>query len=387
MKGCFTFLLACSLLLSCTACGSPQGEDVMSQTTKPTPSTTPEPVSEAPLDLITQGYWETNSFRLSDGLIYQFKDDGTYNYWFTNGGYGATGNYIYQDGKLLLMGEDGTVQDEFHYHADIGQFVSVMTQHIIEQEYIGDDGVVVSAQFEETKLLYHESPTAPDPGPAPTATPVPSAIDLSDPNTYRQVNMFLSNFSECSMGSFSIDDPDYALLVGQFAFGHAAINGASLEDCYVMIDGYPATRRLSEKNILKTLRRFFGDSIDLTAVASVCDNGYYYGTLTDDAYGYAFAIADSVTDLGNDRFEVQFHVYGVPGAECETYNAHSTSDIYSTYPGSLPEPLHHTAPKFSSAPGTATLVLASDQTSAVPYHLLTWSCSYEWDGYYNGETA
>lgn len=186
------------------------------------------------------------------------------------------------------------------------------------------------------------------------------------------------------MSSFSIDAPDYSILVSNFAYIHAEINSPSLvEDCDEMQDGYPVNRRLSETNILKILQRFFGDSIDPVGVAKICENGYYYDIMTNGApSGYAFTLADTITDLGDDKFEVQFHVYGVPHAEWETYDASSSSSVYSARPDNLPTPLYNAAQKFSCAPGTATFVLAPNQTSAVPYHLLTWNCDYEWDGYY-----
>lgn len=218
----------------------------------------------------------------------------------------------------------------------------------------------------------------------PTLPPASfSTIDLSDPDTYRQVNVFLSNFSEGGVRFFSVDDPGYPELVS-WAYYHAEVNSPSLvEDCYEMRDDYPVNRRLSEKNILKILQRFFGERIDSDAVAKVCEDGYYYGTMTDGEFsGYAFSLADSITDLGGNRFEVKFHVYGVPGAECESYDDGSSSAVYSAHPDDLPAPLYHTAQKFSNAPGTATIELAPDQTSAVPYHLLAWECDYQWDGVY-----
>lgn len=244
--------------------------------------------------------------------------------------------------------------------------------------------VLVTPTAEPSSEVQETSPEKPPIETQPVPSPdIPLAIDLSDPDTYRRINVFLSNFSEGCVKSFATDAPSYPELVS-WAYYHAEVNSPALvEDCYEMRDDCPVNRRLSEKNILKILRRFFGERIDSDAVAKVCEDGYYYGTMTDGEFsGYAFSLADSITDLGGNRFEVKFHVYGVPGAECESYDDSSSSAVYSAHPDDLPAPLYHTAQKFSNAPGTATIELTPNQTSAVPYHLLAWECDYQWDGVY-----
>lgn len=243
-------------------------------------------------------------------------------------------------------------------------------------------GIVVESTLECTVEPTVEPIIEPTVEPTVEPTLIPTAsgvdIDLSDPVIYRKLNIFLSNFSESGFsyfGNFSIDAPDYNNLVS-FAYMHAEINSPSMvEGCDEMQDGDYVNRRMAKTNILKVLKRFFGDSIDSDRVAKICPNGYYYGIMTNGAfYGEAFTLADSVIGLGENRFEVKFHTYGVPGAEFQVYDSSSTSSVYSAHPNDLPRPEPADIfPEFTATPGTAVIEATPQKDGSLHFLLRSYT--------------
>lgn len=235
-----------------------------------------------------------------------------------------------------------------------------------------------------TPLPTPEPTPEPEPEPTPELSAVsnpdgevmPStvSVDISDPDMYRKLNIFLSNFSESHFGNFSIEAPDYSMLA-RFAFTYAWINNQSLiEDCDIsLMETLGVNSRISEANINKVMNRFFGDSISAVGITNACMGGYYYDIVTNGVYGYGFTLADSVTDLGENRFEVQFHTYEVPNAECPTYDSSSGSAVYSAHPDSLPEPSYMPGYQYVATPGSAVIEATQKEDGTLSFLLRTYT--------------
>lgn len=335
---------------------------------------TPAPISEPELTPasvdVTRGYWETNSFRLSDGLTYQFKDDGTYESWYLNGAFSPSGLYTYKDWILILRDNAGQETDRLYYALETGQFVSIKTTHVVEVGYIDNKGNQVPFQEEPTTLTCREEPSAPNPyeGIAPSTV----SIDISDPAMYRKLNMFLSYFSEVNLSIYPFD-PSHYPHVEDVAFCHAYLRNRSLtEHSDLYIDDYNV--RMSEENIKMVVKQLFDGSVDLSSLyqSSCYINGYYYSLITNDMFGYGFTLVDSIADLGRDHFEVQFHTYNGLYSDFPAYD-YSDSTVYSTHPDNLPEP--YPGQQFVSSPGSAIIKAYQEVDGALSFRL----CEYHLD--------
>lgn len=378
------------LLLGCVSCGTPESSTspepslsaevtavptsssspALEPTPTPEPTSIPEPI---PPD-ITLGYWEANSYRLSDGLIYQFKDDGTYKSWFMNGAFSPAGRYTYENWILSIQDNDGQEIDWLYYALETGQFISTMTEHIITPEYTDNNGAFIPIQSEPTTLTYHDEPTIPDPYKG--VTPSTIFIDLSDPAMYRKLNIFLSNFSECNFSSFSVENPNYGE-IADFAFMHAWINSPSVVEDYskyfpVHNDYDYVTSCVSVSYIEKVAKHFFAGEIDTASIEAAWKSGHGSGVITNGAYGTGFTLADSVTDLGQNRFEVQFHTYTVPYSDAPTYDYSSTSDVYSAHPDDLPQALYGQG-QFVGTPGSAVIETIKKEDGSLTFLLETYT--------------
>ncbi len=124
----------------------------------------------------------------------------------------------------------------------------------------------------------------------------------------REVNLFLSNFSEASYGTYNTEETADKL---HFAFIHNVINNKNFKN-YVSGSEY----RISADLVDATLKRFFGRSIPHKSYPSInwrYEGGYFYTIAADgDSVAY-FTIAKNLVDNHNGTYTVQFDVFSAPG--------------------------------------------------------------------------
>lgn len=294
---------------------------------EPSPEATREP-EDKDLD-ITLGYWETNGASPSWQQIYQFNVDGSYESWYADGTYALSGLYERNDRFLILQDAGGQELSRLYYSADTAQYIGTMSAHALEQGSLTESGDTIAAKPETVILSYADTPAVPNPGPV-QITPSEIAVDLSDPTTYRKINMFLSNFSECRMSSFSVEAPDHSVLA-DFAFIHACLNRPSLIEDGNGPSG--ANKRISEGNIRAIAEYFLAKDADLSGISKACDSGYYYGSAANGCdFGQGFVLVDSVTDLGENLYEAQFRVYTILHPDAPFYDFSADSEVYSARP-------------------------------------------------------
>ena len=195
---------------------------------------------------------------------------------------------------------------------------------------------------EETGVAQEAEPdpqAEPDPEPEPEPSSV--SVDLTDREEFRELNVAVSNFTEQGFDqgqgdkAFSRDDVDYLDLV-DFYYNHCLYNGLSAYGMEPVPEGDPMLEGtyFNYRVPVSRARSFFetrmgisptdeqlsfdpdGPSTDpsLAYRAQVSGDWLYLGFSS----GYAMpsmgvASVTSVTDLGNNRYRVNYDVY-VPGS-------------------------------------------------------------------------
>lgn len=146
-------------------------------------------------------------------------------------------------------------------------------------------------------------------------------VDLSDPQTYYDLNLFLSNFSECYIEKMSNQaTPENLEVAIQFAFYHNFWNNPETIE-HGVYEQFPIEEeadwyynmRLSKEKAARTLNYFLYNSPGLPTNAKWFpeDDHYYYSETTGGDIPGGFVLADS-TDVMNDPLHilsVYFHVY------------------------------------------------------------------------------
>lgn len=150
-------------------------------------------------------------------------------------------------------------------------------------------------------------------------------VDLSNAKTYYDLNLFLSNFSECGIEKLSNDATQENMETAvRFAFYHRRWNGGGIEsDEYTQfpVEGYEDVGmcynlRLSKERTAQTLRYFLYESPGLperlgSGTGFQEDNDYYYSFTTGGEFPGGFVLTDT-TSVTNDplhTLQVDFHVY------------------------------------------------------------------------------
>lgn len=241
---------------------------------------------------------------------------------------------------------------------------------------------------------------APMPTPVETETPAPAAevtptpepestftslrttvVDLSDPKTYYDLNIFLSNFSECHLSRITNDlTPENSGEMAYFAFYHNFWNNpATIEDGdyeQFMIDeesGYCYNLRLSKKKARRTINYFlYGEPGLPQNLDPDCgikeDDDYYYSETTGGDFPGGFVLVDS-TDVYNDplsTLQVNFHVY----EPCLLYYLDDKS-VYGLRPDEVAE--HFSDDSYSVYSGTAMLIFNRNEDGSYSYKLRSYA--------------
>lgn len=150
-------------------------------------------------------------------------------------------------------------------------------------------------------------------------------VDLSNAKNYYDLNLFLSNFSECGIEKLNNDATQENMETAvRFAFYHRWWNGGGIEsDEYTQfpVEGYEDVGmcynlRISKERAAQTLRYFLYESPGLPErlgpdTGFQEDSDYYYSFTTGGEFPGGFVLADA-TSVTNDplhTLQVDFHVY------------------------------------------------------------------------------
>lgn len=167
-----------------------------------------------------------------------------------------------------------------------------------------------------------------------------STVALSASDDYKLINTFLSNFTEYPYWDYdtftasNLSDTDLAL----FAAYHTGINspslveepGGSSNDFGVgsgAAAGGGCNQRITKARVQEVCQRYFGRNCDLGNVSADgyhYSDGYLYWGITAPYTPAGVACVSSVSDLGNNRYDVRFHLLGADGG----YDS-SSSSLYS----------------------------------------------------------
>lgn len=209
-------------------------------------------------------------------------------------------------------------------------------------------------------------------------------LSLSNSDTYRKLNFFLSYFSEGDLVepyldeySFSVEAPNYEALV-RFALMYALGRDESLVeegDFYNPDFGDFDNVRISPANVKKIARELFSSDLDLSGVDSVCNAGHNTTQLTNGFFPDSFVLADSITSLGGNRFQVKFHEYTVEDPTFPFYDSDSGSAVYSAKPSQLASLFYNQESYGSilSIPGEATIEAVQQPDKSVTFLLRTYT--------------
>lgn len=198
----------------------------------------------------------------------------------TQGVYEQNGNYLY----LNFMGDILLVYEE-------GEFGGLNVTFNGVYKKIADKSSITEKQDKSTDNMNPMN-----------GTPVTLSI-----NEWTDLNLFLSNFAEAYLNSFSEETTEGELI--NFAFIHNKINYASRVTGKTFNgNSYEA---IEEKYIASTINRFFnkdiGDLKDMGAYQFA--NEYCYIPASDGGYYGYFAQATEIYDIGDNLLGVTFEIY------------------------------------------------------------------------------
>ena len=187
-----------------------------------------------------------------------------------------------------------------------------------------------------------EEPVAePEPDQEPEPEPSSISVDLADQEEFRELNVAVSNFTEQGFDkgqgdkAFSRDDVDYLDLVA-FYYNHCLYNGLSAYGMEPVPEGDPMLEGtyFNYRVPVSRARSFFETRMGISPTdeqlsfdpngpspdpswayrAQVSGDWLYLGFSSGDAMpSMGVASVTSITDLGNNRYRVNYDVY-VPGS-------------------------------------------------------------------------
>ncbi len=157
--------------------------------------------------------------------------------------------------------------------------------------------------------------SSPEPEPEPEVAS--SAIDLSDPAQYQQVNLFLSNFSEVYLleNPLIVETADDVTLCS-FALWHTYRNSPDIIEHGEYYQGlYHYNIRITQERANEIALRYFNRTINFDNVDSMdepcyCADGCVYGETTNGAgLPAGITLAKSAVDQGNGTIRIDFDIY------------------------------------------------------------------------------
>ncbi len=188
-------------------------------------------------------------------------------------------------------------------------FVFVLMMSACTRTVIIDKGASDKENQNNETQEREEAPQKSEETPLPVQSEEENLLPEMSSGEKREVNIFLSNFSEAgydpTSGYFSQDE---ALI--NFAFTHVYINSSSK---VVAEDGYMG---ISASDTDAVLKRFFGKTVPHKTPAGskiwiFRNNSFVIPVATGDSYG-SFSIATKIRLRQDGNYEVDFNVYNDP---------------------------------------------------------------------------
>ena len=186
-------------------------------------------------------------------------------------------------------------------------------------------------------LVTEEDEEEPEETEEATKTKKPESKNVLDTMTAaekKEVNLFLSNFSEVRYGTLPLFTEEEYL---SFALNHVMINGP--RDTIIYEGDY---KKIPASTVDKVLNRFFGETVPHETPSYESDWEYedgYFKTIAADGDSVAyFTVATNMTDNKNGTYNVDFNVYfnengphdAIP-KECYSYTDEEASEKYEFY--------------------------------------------------------
>ena len=127
----------------------------------------------------------------------------------------------------------------------------------------------------------------------------------------RNVNIFLSNYSEVGLNSFD-EHPSVSDMIF-FGLEHNLFNNnyAEEDECYFNGDYY--NMRMSIDRIKKSVSKFFNYNLSDSDFDKLnnCRNGYYYWFETGGGFYGGDSVVYEIYDIGNNEYLLRFKVYSI----------------------------------------------------------------------------
>ena len=164
-------------------------------------------------------------------------------------------------------------------------------------------------------------------------TPAQPGIALTDSLQY-DLNIFLSNFSESNVPSFSdrLSDEELA----NYGLCYNFINRQHLFETlgsgnYYEQNGVYGTHRIKEHYVIETIKKYFDVTVTpgFAEGTSFYSDGYFYIEFTGAPLTEGFTVVSSAKDIGGNLYEVNFSIYMSDGND-KPYYGYSTRDIETT---------------------------------------------------------
>ena len=181
--------------------------------------------------------------------------------------------------------------------------LSVIWVMIINLYGCAFDNESVSETMQEEEVLVSEIQT--------TATPEhkENLLDTMDADAKREINVFLSNFSETGYGYYISNEIEEKI---SFAFNHNIIN--NYENFKVIYEN--GMIGISAELVDATLERFFGESIPHQTPQNseywIYDNGNFMMPAADGETYSQFSVATEAVSNSDGTLTVEFNVYYDP---------------------------------------------------------------------------
>ena len=160
-------------------------------------------------------------------------------------------------------------------------------------------------------------------------TPAQPGIALTDSLQY-DLNIFLSNFSESNVPSFSdrLSDEELA----NYGLFYNFINRQHLFESgdYYDHDGVDCNYRIEEHYVIETIKKYFDVTVSpgFAEGTKIYVDGYFYMGFTGAPLSEGFSIASSAEDVGGNLYKVKFSIYMSYRGD-QPYYGYTTQQIQS----------------------------------------------------------
>ncbi len=171
-----------------------------------------------------------------------------------------------------------------------------------------------------------------DPGTSDSSISDDEVSDSADSisKLQRDMNIFMSNFSEAYVDSFS-GTPSQDDLIS-FGFMHCHLNSYTnaFENCaWVEINGYEYHEKIKTSKISEAAKKYFGVGIKSDSYKSWGNykDGYMYCDCTGGFLNEGFSVVDEIEEIEDGFYRVKFTIYD--------QSAMSYMDVYSITPADM----------------------------------------------------